>query len=251
MNKKVIKYLTKIIIKSSELESYEQDVKSFQIEVYLGDENKPTILLNSYESGAKKIDDFKYKGTNDVVVENMEVGHYYWFRTRLIKQNGETGQWSDFTSERAGDLINELIFTSKEVISKSTAVTFRVTASPIPEDFDKFAWKFTTQTANLLDNPDNPPAEPTAPDLNAVPDFETTALDDISISFNESRKKWWHVWVRALDKSGNISPTENNGWYYVGCGKIQVIEPTSDIDDKPPYNTAHIVPTGIEDVNFI
>ena len=249
---KIELYYSKLAIDADSIISYESETKEFEIEVYQGDANSPSeILQKRLTIPAEKKDDFVFKAQTDAIIGGLKVGNYYWFRIRVIKQNGTTSIWSSYYSERCGDSTNEIVFSGEEVISGSTAVTFRIATNLIPEDFSRFEWKVSTEVANLTDNPTtDKPVQPSYPDINAVADITTTATDDISISFTESREKWYHVWVRALDKSGNRSPLINNNWYYVGCGKIKNVDLQSDSDNEPPENTT-VVTIDIDGINFL
>lgn len=248
---KKLEYYGKLVINSQSLESFESLTKEFEIEIYQGTADAPsTTLQKKLTIQAEKKNDFVYKAQQDAVIDDLKIGNYYWFRIRTVRFDGQYSNWSAFYSERVGDVTNEIVFSSPTVVSDSTAVTFRVSVNDIPADFEKFVWKVQTAVANLTDNPASPPAQPADPNEDAVPDFETTAIDDISISFTESRTKWYHVWVRALDKSGNRAPATNNNWYYVGCSKIKNIDLQSDSDDEPPINTTKET-LAISGVNFL
>lgn len=241
-------FYTKIIIDGETLESYERNVREFQIQVCGGDANSPNseVILKDATLPAEKKNDFVYKAKGNFIFGNAQIGSYYWFRSRIVNDAGNSS-WTAWQSERAGDTTINLSFSSPAVVNTSSAVTFRVTASNVEEDFSHFEWKYLTESANIYDNPVNDkPVQPANPSANAVPDFKTENLDDISISFNESRILWYHVWVRALDKSGNKAPSTNNNWYYVGCGKLKEINLQVDQDPYPPDNTDYIVPSFIE-----
>jgi len=185
-------HFTKIIIDGTKIETYESDVDHFEIEVYQGTELSPgEIYIGTYNIAAKQKNDFVYQGTGELIIENLTVGEYYWFRIRTVKISGEKSSWGQWQSELAGDVTNELNFDTKTVVNTSSAVTFRVTVDTVPEDFDKFVWKVKTEPAQIEIDPNVSgapiPGEPAAPDADVVPDFTTTAIDDISISFNESR----------------------------------------------------------------
>lgn len=249
---KKVEYYSKLVIQSQNLESFETNVKEFEIEVYQGSADSPNSTLErKLTITAEKKSDFVYKAQNDAVIDNLKIGSYYWFRIRTVRFDGNSSLWSQWYSERVGDITNEIVFSSPTVVSDSTAVTFRVSVNDIPADFEKFVWKVQTAVANLTDNPTtDKPAQPSNPNVDAVPDFETVSTDDISISFAESRTKWYHVWVRALDKSGNRAPIDSNNWYYVGCGKIKNLDLQSDSDNEPPKGTSKGVVANSE-INFL
>lgn len=69
------------------------------------------------------------------------------------------------------------------------------------------------------------------------------SVHNSQVSFVGTKTTWYHVWVRALDTSGNISPLTNNNWFYAGCGKVLNYNPLADSDNRPPDMTDTIKPS--------
>jgi len=236
---KLVEKYSSLIIEGKKLETYENNVSDFNIEV-----KSPTGDISYHHIQAYKKNDFIYAGLDNLVINNLKNGDIYQFRVRVTKNDNSYSNWSQWWSETVGDVTNELTFSPKldnstppvdiSVVNTSTSTTFSVTINNVPSDFDSFEWVVQELPANLTDNPLSPPTAPIAPSTNYAPDYTTTSLNDASISLTKNRTTWFYCWIRALDKSGNIG---SQGWYYIGAGKISSIDSQSDQDDMPPDNT--------------
>ncbi|HEX2868749.1 MAG TPA: PQQ-binding-like beta-propeller repeat protein [Ignavibacteriales bacterium] len=246
---------TNVIIRKESLISLEQDTKEFEIEGYTGTTETQinTPALKATVPAAKK-DDFTFIGANDVIFKNLPIGSYYYFRARIITSRGEAGQWSEFTSELIGDNVAGMTFITTgypKVIMDSSAVIFRVAIDQVPADFKEFQWYFLRAAANLTDT--TPPTQPAYPGKDVIPNLNPTTFTQegssiiSEVRFSGDKLNWYHVWARAVDKSGNSAPdkTVNNGWLYVGCGKVLAFNAQTDQDNLPPDGTKTVKMTGV------
>jgi hypothetical protein len=231
-------FFTEIIIKSTDLISYEYNVKEFEIEVYHKDIKENNYnKLNSYKVPVIKKDNLKYVGAKDIIIDKCIVHDWYAFRIRTIKTNGKKSKWSGFKFEQAGDNSNEInltVPTSDAVTMSSTSVIFNVNLDNIPSDFKELQWIVKTKTTTDLGSNTAPTPIPSTPEVSDIPTYTTTDVNNPQITVVGDRKTWFYCWVRAVDQSGNYN---NDGWVYLGAGRVQPIDMQVDSDETPPDGT--------------
>lgn len=220
------KYYTKMIVDLTDVESYEADVREFQVEAYIGTTDpsfEAFTYFESYTVAAAKKNDFVFQPVDIIRIDRVEIGVYYYFRIRIIKNNGEASRWSQFHSEKAGDNENLLSFDTNPVIINNTdSIKIVQALSDVPIDIDRY--DIAVVTNDMSDVYDTTaPASPGAPLEDVKPDISVlyNPMDYVLFTWDLVEElKWYYFYIRAVDYSGNIASNSGaNDWHYIGVGR--------------------------------
>ena len=223
-------YYTKLIIDLTNVESRDEDTKSFEIEVYKGTDtiNEGITYFDNFVINAKKNGFSFMPSENSLVITNAEIGVYYYFKIRH-NTSVESSSWSELVSERAGDNENSLSFdaNNKIVTNEDKYIEVRQKITTIPNDIDRFEIAVVTSTfTDIFDN--LPGTVPSNPSSNVKPyktiKFEDVEKDNVIFRIEDiSELIWYFFYIRTVDTSGNIAANSGtNNWHYIGFGRVKI-----------------------------